>query len=172
MNEQRHVVWDEENLEKNAEYHRENPVTKPIDEPKTPFEPSRQLDEEGDFIDSDDEAYKKIVSGTPEELWDKKTMDFVRRARASVPVSVDEKEQKVSTETHARGKRVRLTIDTEPTTDMKVNKDESLAKKEFNHMRKAVYADEGAKFRALRAKLQSEEKEDLEEDSDEKRQSS
>lgn len=162
----KHVVWDEDNLVHNAEWQAANPVTMKIDEPKTPYEPDRAMTEEGDFVDSDDEHHKRRVNphshhevdpNDPE--WDEKTRDFARRARAEAPV--------VHTPTTDHGhdaasiKGGGLSLDVHHTGSHSHAEEQHRA--EFEHMRKAVYADEGAKFKAMLAKQKELEKEEEEE---------
>eukprot|EP00656_Telonema_subtile_P027672 TRINITY_DN29801_c0_g1_i1.p1 TRINITY_DN29801_c0_g1~~TRINITY_DN29801_c0_g1_i1.p1 ORF type:complete len:166 (+),score=48.06 TRINITY_DN29801_c0_g1_i1:164-661(+) len=158
------VVWDESNLNDNAEWQAANPVTMKIDEPKTPYEPDRAMDEEGNFVDSDDEHHKSKVnpgSSTAAENpeWDENTRDFARRARAEAPV--------VHTPTYDANqgatdfKKGGLSLDTSaPANDSHA---EEQHKAEFQHMRKAVYADEGAKFKAMLANAKNLEDEEDEE---------
>jgi hypothetical protein len=144
------VVWDETNLNENAEWQASHPVTMKIDEPKTPYEPDRAMDEEGNFVDSDDEHHKHRVnpsSAAEDPEWDEQTRDFARRAKAEAPV--------VHTPTYdanqapASFKKGGLSLDTSAPANN--SHAEEQHKAEFQHMRKAVYADEGAKFKAMLA---------------------
>ena len=222
--ERRRVVWDESNLEGNQAYFDANPVTRHIDEPKTPYEPERAMDEEGNFVDSDDEADKLAKNpkqhydehGNPllpaggggnaaaaasgggvegEEGvggWDDETKSFARRARMAAPVvggagaspsspfyANNPQYDTASSPDQSGFKKRRLqlggegggglTLGAPPSAAEAKAREEAQHQAEFQHMRKAVYADEGANFKEqLRlARLQAEADEAAEEEDDE-----
>eukprot|EP00744_Colponema_vietnamica_P013916 GILI01019511.1.p1 GENE.GILI01019511.1~~GILI01019511.1.p1 ORF type:complete len:193 (-),score=43.80 GILI01019511.1:77-655(-) len=188
MADSRRVVWDEHNLQDNKQYFDTHPVTKPIDEPKTPYEPEKAMDEEGNFVNSDDEHLKvaknprqydyhgnEIRVADDAQQWDEETKSFARRARAEAPVvssPASASGPAMSFNNHAndhdsspdqsdfKKRRVQhgLVLPPAPTEHERVSQEEAQHHAEFEHMRKAVYADEGAKFKEqLRlAKLQAE----------------
>lgn len=120
----KHVEWDEQNLEANAEYQRQHPVTMHITEPKTPYSY-----EDGDDIEAEEEAASKwdpAVNAKVKEIKEKVVGDFSDR-----PVA--------PTSTAGRPMLAAGTATGELATEQR--------RKEFRKMRKAVYADEGAMFR-------------------------
>lgn len=171
----KHVVWDESNLQENKQYFEAHPVTRHIDEPKTPYEPEKAMDEEGNFVNSEDEAHKveknprqydyqgNVITSVSEDVsWDEETKSFARRARAAAPV-VSGSSNVLSFDTtnnHANDKdsspdqsefkkrRIQQSLALSPPSEAeRVAKEEAQHHAEFEHMRKAVYADEGAKFK-------------------------
>lgn len=138
----RRVVWDEDNLEKNAEYQRQHPVTMHIDEPKTPY------------VHIEDEDAEAQDRG--EELsWDPKANAVARQVK-----------EKVASEGPS-GPAAPVSKSGRPMLHPETATGELEAKqqeRQFREMRKAVYADEGANFRALLAKRHDD---DEDEDDDE-----
>lgn len=140
--ERKKVEWDEKNLEENAEYQRLHPVTMHIDEPKTPYA----------HIDDD---VAKAMDEEDEEHWDPEVNEYVRQLKEKISGTRDGPVAPVDPKTG----RPQLALGT-VTGELAEKK----SKTDFTKMRKAVYADEGAKFRAMLAKAQEEEEEDDEED--------
>lgn len=135
------VEWDENNLEENAEYQRLHPVTMHIDEPKTPFA----------HIDDD---VARAMDEEDEEHWDPEVNAYVKQLKEKISGTRDGPVAPID----AKG-RPRLALGT-VTGELTEEK----AKKDFTKMRKAVYADEGAKFRAMLAKANAEDEEDEDEE--------
>eukprot|EP00796_Vickermania_ingenoplastis_P000905 gene905-532_t len=136
------VEWDEQNLEKNAEYQRLHPVTMHIDEPKTPYA----------HIDDD---VARAMDEEDEEHWDPKVNAYVKQIKERITGARDGPVAPIDAKTG----RPQLAVGT-VTGELLEEK----AKKDFSNMRKAVYADEGAKFRAMLAKANAEVDEDEEQD--------
>lgn len=130
------VVWDERNLTENAEYHRLHPVTMHIDEPKTPYHYMNELPQ---LAPEEDEMWDPSINAYVKEIKDRITGEKIV---ASAPVD-------------AKTGLPRLN----PKTFSDAHSDEK-AKKDFVKIRKAVYADEGAKFRAMLSKKDDDEDED------------
>jgi hypothetical protein len=143
--ERKRVVWDESNLTDNEEYRKLHPVTMKIDEPKTPFH-----HDEGQYVDDDTaEEGAEEARGT----WDPKVNDLARRVKQETPL-VREEVHHATTPPQgaiAKGaKRPSLVVQSEPDALAGSQRlDERQHEAEFRAMRKAVYADEGAKFKQL-----------------------
>jgi hypothetical protein len=171
----RGIQWDENNLDANAEWHRENPVTMHIDEPKTPYNY-----DDGEYpVDSDDD---EAQAGT----WaDASYNHLAAKSRHEAPVTgADPKAHRAeaaattdATDAAEAGQpapRPKLTLALDPapapagapgeapTGGESPEKQQDRAV--FNHMRKAVYADEGKKFLAMRNALANVDDEEDEED--------
>ncbi|CAD2213434.1 hypothetical protein AGDE_01722 [Angomonas deanei] len=131
----RQVVWDEQNLSENAEYQRTHPVTMHIDEPKTPYV---HLDD--DVEDDEDEHGKK---------WDPTINAYVKEAKERVL------SEKTGPAAPVKGGRPMLAPGT---TDGRLGQEQH--DRQFKSLRKAVYADEGAKFKALLAQNSDNDDED------------
>lgn len=145
--ERKRVVWDESNLAGNEEYRKLHPVTMKIDEPKTPFH-----HDEGEYVDDEAESADE-VRGT----WDPKVNDLARRVKQETPLVRDEQCQANISSTQEStsgkkkgGKRPSLVVQS-PEDALSDSKrlEERQHEAEFRAMRKAVYADEGAKFKQL-----------------------
>ncbi|CAJ1029370.1 conserved hypothetical protein [Leishmania braziliensis MHOM/BR/75/M2904] len=124
MSRSKHVEWDEQNLEENAEYQRQHPVTMHITEPKTPFSYA-----DGDDLEAEEEALLKwdpAVNAKVKEIKEQVTGDFSDRPIAPT----------------TKAGRPMLA---EGTVTGELAKQQH--QKEFRKMRKAVYADEGAMFK-------------------------
>ncbi|KAG5473678.1 hypothetical protein LSCM1_04305 [Leishmania martiniquensis] len=124
MSRLKHVEWDEKNLEANAEYQRQHPVTIHITEPKTPY-----VYADGDCSDSEGEASLKwdpVVNAKVKEIKEQVVGDFSDRPKAPTT--------KTGRPMLAEG-----TVTGELAQQQH--------QKEFRKMRKAVYADEGAMFK-------------------------
>ncbi|RNF17832.1 putative protein phosphatase inhibitor [Trypanosoma conorhini] len=146
----KHVVWDENNLEQNEEYRRLHPVTMRITEPKTPYEYAG-VDEEGNFSDETEptEGNGKLEEETL-TTWDPKVNALAKevkegcikgRTRIVAPISSSGRPMLSAAVTS--GKQLEEEHD-----------------EDFRRMRKAVYADEGARFKALLSKQNEEEAKD------------
>jgi hypothetical protein len=139
------IVWDEGNLSSNAEWHKANPVTMHIDEPKTEFVHD---DGAGFGSDSDEEKEEK------EDGWAEAEYNKVGgRSLVSKPVAAA-----AAAPPPGDGS---LSL-TSPNAASEEQQQEAEHAEEFKHMRKAVYADEGKKFIAMREamKRQAEEEDD------------
>uniref|UniRef100_A0A6U4X006 Protein phosphatase inhibitor 2 n=1 Tax=Neobodo designis TaxID=312471 RepID=A0A6U4X006_NEODS len=154
----RGIQWDEGNLEANAEWHREHPVTMKIDEPKTPFSY-----DDGEYPeDSDEEADR---DGT----WaDAAYNHLAAKSRHEAPVAASKTHRPEGDDATAEGgrkPRPKLSLpgpdSAAPAADDGASEDKAV----FKHMRKAVYADEGKKFLAMRNAL-AQQQDDEEEDED------
>lgn len=146
------VVWDESNLAQNEEYRRLNPVLMKIDEPKTPF-----CHDDGSYVD--DEAHAESDGedgGLKDGTWDPKVNYLARRVKNETPmVRVDdlpEVHTPADCETSGQKERKRPKLVIKSEADV-LSRSQELEKRqhdaEFRAMRKAVYADEGAKFKKL-----------------------
>lgn len=161
---QARIKWDEENLAANEEWHRLHPVTMKIDEPKTPYNW-----DEGEYPPEDDEH-----GGDHHEknsTWaDTHYNRMAAQARLTAPQVEVESTVVPPPTTEApdappRKQRIAV-ISTAPVDEEEAKKrEEKQQEVEFRHMRKAVYADEGAKFKALlasKAKVEDDEEGDEE----------
>ncbi|ESL10376.1 hypothetical protein TRSC58_01893 [Trypanosoma rangeli SC58] len=143
MTGRKRVIWDENNLDRNEEYRRLHPVTMRITEPKTPYEYARM--EEGSFCDELDltEGDGKLEEGTS-STWDPKVNALAREVKeecvqsgARIVAPVSSSGRPMLSPGVTTGKLLEKELD-----------------EKFRKMRKAVYADEGAKFKAQLAKNQ------------------
>ncbi|GET90273.1 hypothetical protein, conserved [Leishmania tarentolae] len=126
MSRSKHVEWDEKNLEANAEYQRQHPVTMHITEPKTPYSYA-----DGDDLEAEEEASLKwdpTVNAKVKEIKEQIAGDFSDRPVAPISKS-------------GRPMLAEGTITGELAHQQH--------QKEFCKMRKAVYADEGAMFKKV-----------------------
>lgn len=124
MSRLKHVEWDEKNLEANAEYQRQHPVTIHITEPKTPYSYA-----DGDDLEAEEEGLLKwdpAVNAKVKEIKEQIAGDFSDRPVAPI----------------AKSGRPMLA---EGTSTGELAQQQH--QKEFRKMRKAVYADEGAMFK-------------------------
>ncbi|KAG5497211.1 hypothetical protein JIQ42_03691 [Leishmania sp. Namibia] len=124
MSRSKHVEWDEKNLEANAEYQRQHPVTMHITEPKTPY-----VYADGDESDCEEEASLKwdpVVNAKVKEIKERVVSDLSDRPTAPTTNS-------------GRPMLAEGTVSGELAQQQH--------QKEFRKMRKAVYADEGAQFK-------------------------
>ncbi|EPY29164.1 hypothetical protein STCU_04693 [Strigomonas culicis] len=123
------VAWDEDNLAENEEYRRTHPVTMHIDEPKTPFihvddDVEEDVEERSHcYWDADINAYAK-------EVKDRVLHDTTDAPKAPV----------------RKGRP--MLADGTVTGDLERDKHD----RDFKKMRRAVYADEGKKFKNLLSK--------------------
>lgn len=132
----RAIVWDETNLQQNAEYMRTHPVTKPIDEPKTPYNW-----EDDPTIE---EALAKEEAHGAESSWDPKYATVAKHAKLHADLSCV---RESTAPAPATDQPQRPTIATSQLTEEELNNAEQRRKQaEFRAMRRAVYADEGKKF--------------------------
>ncbi|KEG15246.1 hypothetical protein DQ04_00131050 [Trypanosoma grayi] len=148
MAQRKRVLWDEENLEENEEYRRLHPVTMRITEPKTPYA-YEEFDEEGNFIDGSKEA--NAETGT---TWDPKVNALVRHMKEELA-------------RESEGPVAPVSSTGRPMLSVGVTDGELLEKRhseEFKTMRRAVYADEGANFKALLAHKCDDDVDDEDED--------
>ncbi|AAZ10578.1 hypothetical protein, conserved [Trypanosoma brucei brucei TREU927] len=140
MTGRKRVMWDEKNLEDNEEYRRTHPVTMHITEPKTPFQyPEDEEDFEEALERNDDGGGDEVENGG---TWDPKVNELARQVREEF-----RKEAPVVVAPVAPSGR--------PMLSDEVVSGEALEKQraaEFKTMRKAVYADEGARVKALLGK--------------------
>ena len=179
------VVWDEANLQSNAEWHAAHPVTMRIDEPKTPYNY-----DDGEYSDDDDgkEGTGKHEGDGHSSWSDAHYNHLAVQARhaaagaAAAPVGVGARGGDVPSASvtavageEAGGgapprKRAGVALPalaTAPVDETAAReRDEAEKTQEFKHMRKAVYADEGAKFRALLAKTAADDEDEDDEDKD------
>ncbi|CCW59541.1 unnamed protein product [Phytomonas sp. EM1] len=139
----RHVEWDEANLIANAEYHRLHPVTKPIDEPKTPY----VYGDDGG-MDTDEDERKEAPH---DDSWDPSTNLFVRKLKEKIQDSTD---GKPVAPISSSGRP--MLLPGTATGELEKKKHEH----EFKMMRRAVYADEGIKFREMLARKHDDDDED------------
>ncbi|KAG5490540.1 hypothetical protein JKF63_00660 [Porcisia hertigi] len=124
MSRSKHVAWDEQNLEANAEYQRQHPVTIHITEPKTPYPYA-----DGDDLEEEEVASLKwdpAVNAKVKEIKERVTGDFSDRPKAPV----------------TKAGRPMLA---EGTVTGELARQQH--QRDFQKMRKAVYADEGAMFK-------------------------
>nr|CCC89907.1 unnamed protein product [Trypanosoma congolense IL3000] len=144
------VMWDEKNLEDNEEYRRAHPVTMHITEPKTPFEYGREYEE--DFEDAMDR--NSDVDTSASTSWDPEVNKLARQVREEFRKEAAEVIAPVS----STGR---------PMLSLEVVTGEALEKQreaEFKIMRKAVYADEGRRVKALLGKCNFDDEEEEEND--------
>eukprot|EP01064_Diplonema_japonicum_P010148 TRINITY_DN17497_c0_g1_i1.p2 TRINITY_DN17497_c0_g1~~TRINITY_DN17497_c0_g1_i1.p2 ORF type:complete len:166 (+),score=50.26 TRINITY_DN17497_c0_g1_i1:1408-1905(+) len=134
----RKMKWDEKNLKDNADYMEANPKMK-IDEPDTPFV---------DYRIEDDEELAEDEKREIEQEGDEQDPEQRMNARL---VILETKLQSVATQN-----------DGESTPPRKTSQEEHDA--EFKLKRKAVYADEGVKFRDLLKRGMADEDEDEDEE--------
>jgi hypothetical protein len=131
------LTWDEQNLHSNAEYHRLNPPTMKIDEPKTPFvhdddgrlrlddDDHRQLHLDGGDHHSavatassrravdDHDAFAEAAAAEEDKTWaDAEFNHVASRARASIPLAVLQRssQQRVAVTSPAIGTAGQSTI--------------------------------------------------------------
>lgn len=123
------VEWDERNLAANAEYQRLHPVTMHIDEPKTPY--VHMTDEEVQAMERDtwDPEANRVAHEVKERILNEQS------GRVVAPVKNGRPQLAAGT---ASGELA-----------------EELHNKQFRKFRSQVYADEGAKFKAMLAKKQA-----------------
>lgn len=134
----RRVEWDEDNLAANEEYQRQHPVTMHIDEPKTPF------------VHMDDDVAEAMDRG--EVSWDPKINALARTVREE---AMNDRRGAPAAPVDKKTGRPMLHPDT---TSGKL--EEETTDRQFRQMRKAVYADEGANFKAMLAAQGAEDNED------------
>ena len=147
----RAVVWDEQNLHDNEEYHKLHPVTKPIDEPKTPYEPNRAMNEEGEFIDEDGEVLDP--SESENSSWDSKINAVAHDAKLHAccsPVLPPPPADAPPVEgPPSKRPRAKISIQSHVPEEIVKAANEKRHNVEFKQMRKVVYADEGNKFKQM-----------------------
>jgi len=172
------VVWDEKNLKENAEWQAAHPVTMKIDEPKTPYN-----HDDGEYSEEDDEG----GIGEPKHVGDSRSgwadaayNHLATRARheasgalrgPSTDVAVPAAAATDDAPPRKRAGVALPALATAPVDEAAAERAEREREHEFRHMRKAVYADEGAKFKALLAKgakcqVDSDEEDDDKKDAD------
>lgn len=150
------IRWDEGNLAANEQWHKEHPVTMRIDEPKTPFVAPEdvpgddaEFDEDCDESTWQDAPYNHVAASAM-QIASSKVLQEEQEAHSTIdkaqPTSSSRRTLSVST--------------TEAPTDEEI--EIARKEKEFALARKAVYADEGRKYLALKSALahQSEEEEE------------
>ncbi len=129
----RRIQWDEENLTANEEWQKAHPVTMHIDEPKTPYnhDDGQFPEEDADHDDGTwaDAAYNHVAQNARHTA-----------PQGAAPPAVAE----------TTPSRPRLQLVVEPTAEA----EQQAHDKEFKHMRRAVYADEGKAFLARKAELE------------------
>jgi hypothetical protein len=141
----RSVQWDENNLSANEEYRKLHPVTMKIDEPKTPYVPG--VDEE------EDKEYPDECESSP-GTWDPNVNALVRQVKATIPLvglkPIEQEKVPDVAEAECGKKKKRPVLPSVDVNEKAIELREAAQKEvEFRTMRKAVYADEGAKFKAL-----------------------
>ncbi|KAF8293298.1 putative protein phosphatase inhibitor 2 (ipp-2) [Trypanosoma cruzi] len=153
----KHVVWDESNLEDNEEYRRLHPVTMRITEPKTPYEYA-EFDEEGNFDD-----YSEATDGNNKledqgsSTWDPQINALARELKEEFLKDVNKQVAPIS----SSGRPMLLAT---------VTNGEELERQheeKFKRMRRAVYADEGANYKALLGKKHDDDDDGEEEEEEE-----
>ncbi|KAH9598903.1 Protein phosphatase inhibitor 2 (IPP-2) [Trypanosoma melophagium] len=150
------VLWDERNLEANEEYRRQHPVTMHISEPKTPYVHAA-FDEEGNFVDGSRVAEAE-EGERQSSTWDPKINALARQMKEGLSKQVE-------------GPLAPVTPSGRPMLSPGVTNGDVLAKRhamEFKTMRRAVYADEGATFKALLARKYDDDDDDEKEEDREK----
>lgn len=126
MSHAKHVEWDEQNLSANAEYQRQHPVTMHITEPKTPYS----------YVDGED--VEDMEESEVAQKWDPAVNAKVKELKEKIASDMEDRPKAPVT----KGGRPMLHAGT-ATGELA----EEQHKKEFQKMRKAVYADEGAMFK-------------------------
>lgn len=148
MPERKRVEWDEANLASNAQYQRDNPVTKHIDEPKTPYVyPEDEDRDENDSCSPIEEVaqqWDENANRYAHQLKEKLANDTARAPVA--PISQSGRPALV------------------PMATMRQIQDER-QQETFRKMRKAVYADEGKRFKELLAHHDDEDEDTSSDDS-------
>jgi hypothetical protein len=155
------VVWDEHNLAANEEYRRLNPVLMKIDEPKTPY-----CHDEGS-LDEDEHHHEEGV--LKDGTWDPQINYLARRVKNETPmvrveVSAPPSADATGVDESKKRRRPQLLVQEEHdlvTQAHEVEKRQHDA--EFQAMRKAVYAEEGLKFKQLLHKTVQDDDDDDEE---------
>jgi hypothetical protein len=154
----RGIQWDETNLHENAEWLKAHPVTKHIDEPKTPY-----AEDDGNYPDEDDDD-----DATADTSWaDAPYNALAAKARLETPAvdtpttvkmhRTEEIDASAPTAARkARGLSIPLVVPhpPAPAEEAEPDEDKQQHEAEFRSMRKAVYADEGKKFLAMKEALQ------------------
>ena len=132
------IVWDEDNLKGNEKYFEENPVTMRINEPKTPFEPTRDWDLE----EAQEDTWKSDANSVARETKVVITQGYLGDTSSPVveapPLKVGKGPLSIVTE--GPGQREVLTEFISGTAEHDAV---------FHGMRKAVLGDEGRRFREL-----------------------
>ncbi|KAK7197653.1 Protein phosphatase inhibitor 2 (IPP-2) [Novymonas esmeraldas] len=139
MSRSKHVEWDEQNLEDNAEYQRQHPVTMHITEPKTPFV----------HVDGDDIAAEEAEEAS--RTWDLAVNAKVKEMKEHVVGDFSDRPQ-------APVSKAGRPMLAEGTLTGELAQQQH--RKEFRKMRKAVYADEGAMFKKALSHAGEEEEEE------------
>lgn len=145
MSTRKRVLWDEQNLNANEEYRRLHPVTMRIDEPKTPYCAGSSLPEEGE-----DEQFDHVTQKI--ESWEPEVNDVARKAKLEAPLvrTLPPATDDGVVEPKKNRPSVKIAVSVSEEESMENEKKQHEA--QFKHMRKAVYADEGAKFKLLLSK--------------------
>jgi hypothetical protein len=158
----RGIQWDEGNLDENAAWHAANPVTMHIDEPKTPY-----CHDDGEYpVDSDDDQDGTWTDATYNHLAAKSRHEAP--VVGAAPKANRSEEDTAAPEAGGKKPRPKLALPapdaaTEPSAEATAEEEEAV----FKHMRKAVYADEGKKFLAMRAALAQQQDDDDDDEDDE-----
>eukprot|EP00759_Apiculatamorpha_spiralis_P039136 PhF_6_TR38029/c0_g1_i1/m.56759 len=163
---QKRALWDESNLKENEDYFKEHPVTMKITEGKTPFERSREWEQEFHEGDVDNDTWRTDANHVARDTKIVIAHGLSHHHTQEIPTPQEAPTTTTTPSTDTIATKKKGPPPVIETTHSLPEVPEHLTQEEqdimFEKMRKAVLKDEAAKFKELmrRAKEEEEEEDD------------